>query len=80
LSLVGYSFGERIWLFCFKQARRQVLRFGGRFYALWGDIVIYEIWEAISVSKGVISAGRNKLKLSIDSKKIFIYLFWNQSI
>jgi len=29
----------------------------GRFHSLWGDFVIYEIWGAISVSRGAISAG-----------------------
>jgi len=29
----------------------------GRFQAFGGDIVIYEIWGAISVSRGAISAG-----------------------
>ena len=30
---------------------------GGDFMRCGGDFVIYEIWEAISVSRGAISAG-----------------------
>ena len=30
---------------------------GGRFHALRDDFVIYEIWGAVSVSRGAISAG-----------------------
>ena len=27
------------------------------FYALWGDFLIYQIWVAVSVSRGAIFAG-----------------------
>jgi len=40
----------------------------GEIYALRGDFVIDQIWGAISVSRGAISADKNILKFWIDSK------------
>ena len=52
---------------------------GGDFIRCGGDIVIYEIWEAISVSRGAILQVKPTQRLNWFQKEQY-WLLWNQGI